>query len=301
LLRRIAALVPVWLGVVFLAFVLVHSIPGGPFDTGAIRPPATTALLEDHYHLNDPLWRQFGYYLGDIAHGDFGESLTRRGLAVSDVIKERFPRSLILGATALIVALLVGIPAGVISSVRRNRPTDYTVMVGATLAYAVPNFVLSLLFILFFGLKLGWFPLGGWGTPQHVVLPAIALGLPWAGLVARLTRAAMLDVLQEDFMRLAVMKGLGPVTVVVRHGFRNALLPLTTVIAVLTVELITGSLIIEVIFGIPGIGQEMVTSVLAADYTMVLGLVIFYATIIFIANFLADVSYALLDPRIRNG
>jgi len=174
-------------------------------------------------------------------------------------------------------------------------------MVGATLAYAVPNFVLSLLFILFFGLKLGWFPLGGWGTPQHVVLPAIALGLPWAGLVARLTRAAMLDVLQEDFMRLAVMKGLGPVTVVVRHGFRNALLPLTTVIAVLTVELITGSLIIEVIFGIPGIGQEMVTSVLAADYTMVLGLVIFYATIIFIANFLADVSYALLDPRIRNG
>jgi len=293
--------VPVWLGVVFLAFVLVHSIPGGPFDTGAIRPPATTALPEDHYHLNDPLWKQFGYYLGDIAHGDFGESLTRRGLAVSDVIKERFPRSLILGATALIVALLVGIPAGVISSVRRNRPTDYTVMVGATLAYAVPNFVLSLLFILFFGLKLGWFPLGGWGTPQHVVLPAIALGLPWAGLVARLTRAAMLDVLQEDFMRLAVMKGLGPVTVVVRHGFRNALLPLTTVIAVLTVELITGSLIIEVIFGIPGIGQEMVTSVLAADYTMVLGLVIFYATIIFIANFLADVSYALLDPRIRNG
>jgi oligopeptide transport system permease protein len=293
--------VPVWLGVVLLAFLLIHSIPGGPFDTGAIRPPQTTRFLEDQYHLNDPLWKQFGYYLDRVIHGDFGESLTRRGLGVSDVIKARFPRSLILGLAGLFVALLVGIPAGIISSVRRNRPADYSIMVGATLAYAIPNFVLSLLFILFFGLKLGWFPLGGWGTPQHVVLPAIALGLPWAGLVARLTRASMLDVLREDYMRLATIKGLGSIAVVLRHGFRNALLPLTTVIAVLTAELITGSLIIEVIFGIPGIGQEMVTSVLASDYTMVLGLVIFYATIIFAANFLADVSYALLDPRIRSG
>jgi oligopeptide transport system permease protein len=293
--------VPVYLGVVLLAFLLIHSIPGGPFDTGAIRPPEATTFLEDQYHLNDPLWKQFGYYVNDVLHGDFGESLTRRGLIVSNVIQERFPRSLILGLAGLVVALVVGIPAGLISSVRRNRPADYSVMVGATLAYAIPNFVLSLLLILFFGLKLGWFPLGGWGTPEHVVLPAIALGLPWAGLVARLTRAAMLDVLREDYMRLAVVKGLGPVTVTVRHGFRNALLPLTTVIAILTAELITGSLIIEVIFGIPGIGQEMVNSVLASDYTMVLGLVIFYATIIFIANFLADISYALLDPRIRSG
>ena len=292
---------PAYLGVVLLAFLLIHSIPGGPFDTGAIRPPETTTFLEDQYHLNDPLWKQFGYYLDGVLHGDFGESLTRRGLIVSDVIQTRFPRSLILGLAGLCVALIVGIPAGIISSVRRNRPADYSLMVGATLAYAIPNFVLSLLLILFFGLALGWFPLGGWGTPQHVVLPAIALGLPWAGLVARLTRAAMLDVLREDYMRLATVKGLGPVRVTLRHGFRNALLPLTTVIAILTAELITGSLIIEVIFGIPGIGQEMVNSVLASDYTMVLGLVIFYATIIFIANFIADISYALLDPRIRSG
>jgi oligopeptide transport system permease protein len=293
--------VPVYLGVVALAFLLIHSIPGGPFDTGAIRPPETTTFLEDQYNLNDPLWKQFGYYLNGVVRGDFGESLTRRGLIVSDVIRERFPRSLILGLAGLFVALIVGIPAGIISSVRRNRPADYSLMTGATLAYAIPNFVLSLLLILFFGLTLGWFPLGGWGTPQHVVLPAIALGLPWAGLVARLTRAAMLDVLREDYMRLAAVKGLGPVTVTLRHGFRNALLPLTTVIAILTAELITGSLIIEVIFGIPGIGQEMVNSVLASDYTMVLGLVIFYATIIFIANFIADISYAVLDPRVRSG
>jgi oligopeptide transport system permease protein len=292
--------VPVWLGVVFLTFVLIHSIPGGPFDTGVLRPPETTTLLEDQYHLNDPVWKQFGYYLGDVLRGDFGESLSRRGLRVSEVIKERFPRSLLLGLAGLVVSLAVGIPAGIISSVRRNRPSDHAVMVGATLAYAIPNFVLSLLFILFFGLKLGWFPLGGWGEPEHVVLPAIALGLPWAGLVARLTRAAMLEVLQEDYMRLARAKGLGRWRVVLRHGFRNALLPLTTVITILAAELITGSLIIEVIFGIPGIGQEMVNSVLASDYTMTLGLVIFYATIIFIANFVADVSYAVLDPRVRS-
>ena len=293
-------LVPVWLGVILLAFLLIHSIPGGPFDTGAIRPPETTAFLEQSYHLRDPLWRQFAYYLGDVLHGNFGESLTRRGIFVSDVIKERFPRSFLLGLAGLFVALAVGIPAGIISSVRRNRAADYSVMVGATLAYAIPNFVLSLLFILFFGLKLGWFPLGGWGGPEYIVLPAIALGLPWAGLVARLTRAAMLEVLREGYIQLAIAKGVRPSTVVLRHAFRNALLPLTTVIAILTAELITGSLIIEVIFGIPGLGQEMVNSVLSADYTTTLGLVIFYATIIFLANFAADVSYALLDPRIRN-
>lgn len=300
MVRRLATLVPVWLGVVLLAFLLVHSIPGGPFDTGVIRPPETTAFLEERYHLRDPMWRQFVYYLGDLAHLDFGESLTRRGIYVSDVIRERFPRSMILGACGLLVALVVGVPAGVISSVRRNRPTDYTLMVGATLAFAIPNFVLSLLFILFFGLRLGWFPLGGWGGPSQVVLPAVALGLPWSGLVARLTRAAMLEVLQEGYVQLAVAKGLRQSSVVMRHAFRNALLPLTTVIAVLAAELITGSLIIEVIFGIPGIGQQMVNSVLAADYTMTLGLVIFYATIIFVANFLADVSYVILDPRIRD-
>jgi oligopeptide transport system permease protein len=295
------ALVPAYLGVVFLAFLLVHLIPGGPFDTGAVRPPEITGLLEDQYHLNDPLWKQFLYYINGVAHGDLGESLTRPGLAVSDVIESRFPRSFIIGLAGLLVALVVGIPAGIISSVRRNRPADYSIMVGATFAYAVPNFVLSLVLILFFGLKLGWLPLGGWGTPQQVVLPAIALGLPWSGLIARLTRAAMLDVLREEYIRLATVKGLGPFRIVVGHGFRNALLPLTTVIAILTAELITGSLIIEVIFGIPGTGQEMVGSVLASDYTMVLGLVIFYATIIFIANLLADITYAVLDPRVRHG
>jgi oligopeptide transport system permease protein len=299
LVRRLLALIPVWFGITLLTFLLVHSIPGGPFDTGAVRSPEATRWLEDRYHLHEPLWRQFILYLQDVLRGDLGESMVRRGLFVSDVILDRFPTSLTLGTAGLAVSLGVGIPAGVIGAYYRNKWPDYGVMVGATIAYAIPNFVLSLLLILFVGLRLGWLPLGGWGEPRHVILPAIALGLPWAGLVARLTRAAMVEVLREDYIRTAEAKGLTPQRVMIRHGLRNALLPLTTVIAVLAAELITGSLIIEVIFGIPGIGSYMVESVLGSDYTMTLGLTVFYATLIFIANFFADVSYALLDPRIR--
>jgi ABC-type dipeptide/oligopeptide/nickel transport system permease component len=172
-------------------------------------------------------------------------------------------------------------------------------MVAATVGYAIPNFVLSLVLILVFGGWLGWFPLGGWGGIEHVVLPALALGLPWAGLVARLTRSSLLEVLRQDYMRTATAKGVSPRRALLHHAMQNAFIPLTAVIAVLAAELVTGSLIVEVIFGIPGIGQYMIESVLGSDYTLVLGLTIFYATLIFIGTFLADISYALLDPRIR--
>jgi ABC-type dipeptide/oligopeptide/nickel transport system permease component len=173
------------------------------------------------------------------------------------------------------------------------------VMVAATIGYAIPSFVLSMLLILVFGGWLGWFPLGGWGTPQHVVLPAIALGLPWAGLIARMTRSSMLEVLRQDYVRTAAAKGAPSPRVIVHHALRNALIPLTAIMAVLAAELVTGSLIVEIIFGIPGIGRYMIDSVLGADYTMTLGLTVFYATLIFLANFLADVAYGFLDPRIR--
>lgn len=301
LLRRLLSLIPVWFGITLLTFLLVHSIPGGPFDTAAVRSPQATRLLEDRYHLHEPLWEQFALYVQNVFQGDLGESMVRRGVYVSDIIIDRFPTSLTLGLAGLAISLAVGIPAGTIAAANRNRWPDYGVMVGATIAYAIPSFVFSLLLILFVGLYLGWLPLGGWGEPQHVVLPAIALGLPWAGLIARLMRAAMVEVLSEDYIRTAHAKGVGPFRVTVVHGLRNALLPLTTVIAVLAAELITGSLIIEVIFGIPGVGRYLVESVLGSDYTMTLGLTVFYATLIFVANFMADVSYALLDPRIRLG
>jgi oligopeptide transport system permease protein len=300
LLRRLLSLVPVWLGVVLLAFLLVRAIPGGPFDTGTLRSPEARAFLERFYHLDEPLWKQFSLYLGDVLQGDLGESMVRRGLFVSDVLADRFPTSLTLGTGGLLVALSIGIPAGLLGAVRHNTWTDHGVMIGATIGYAIPSFVLSLLLILVFGGWLGWFPLGGWGGPEHVVLPAIALGLPWAGLIARLTRASVLEVLRQDYVRTATAKGASPARVTVAHALRNALIPLTAVIAVLAAELVTGSLVVEIVFGIPGIGRYMIDSVLGSDYTMTLGLTVFYATLIFVANFFADVAYALLDPRIRH-
>jgi oligopeptide transport system permease protein len=209
--------------------------------------------------------------------------------------------SFVLGTAGMVVSLVIGIPAGLLGAVKRNSWIDHSVIVVSTIGYAIPNFVLSLLLIIVFGSWLGWFPLGGWGGPEHIVLPAIALGLPWAGLIARMTRSAMLDVLRQDYVRAAAAKGASPWRVNILHAFRNATIPLTAVIAVLAAELVTGSLVVEIIFGIPGIGRYMIDSVLGSDYTLTLGLTVFYATLIFIANLLADLSYALLDPRIRYG
>ncbi len=301
LARRLATLVPVWLGIVLVTFLVVHSIPGGPFDTGAIRSKASTQLLLHFYHLDLPLWRQFVDYVGNVVQGNLGGSMIQRGLTVGSVIASRFPTSALLGACGLTVCLVVGIPTGVVAASRRDSWVDRLLLVSASIGYAVPNFVLSILLILLFGVALHWLPLGGWGAPSEVVLPALALGLPWAGLIARMTRATMLESLRQEYIRAAAAKGAGRFRVVVVHGLRNALIPLSTVFAVLAAELITGSLVVEQIFSVPGIGQYMVNSVLGDDYTMTLGLVTFYATIVFAANLVADLSYAWLDPRIRYG
>lgn len=299
ILRRLLALIPIWLGVSFIAFLLVHSIPGGPFDTGAIRSHQATENLKHLYHLDKPLLEQYVLYIWQVLHGDLGQSMVNRGLTVTEVIRGRLPTSAGLGFAALVVSLGVGVPAGILAAARRNRWLDHTMMLTATVGYAIPNFVFALLLILTLGLGLGLFPLGGWGSFSQVPLPALALGLPWAGLVARMTRASMIDALNRDYVRTAHAKGLGPVRVLIRHAFRNALIPLTTLVALLAAEVITGSLIIENIFGIPGLGHYMVDSILGADYTMTLGFVIFYATVIFAANFLVDLGYGWIDPRIR--
>lgn len=299
LTRRLLTLVPAWIGVTLLAFLFVHSIPGGPFDTGAVRPAATTAALKAHYHLDKPLPIQYLLYMKGVLTGDLGESIVQPGLRVSTVLTQRFPTSAELGMAALLVALGVGIPAGLIAAVRRNQLLDHLVMVGATIGYAIPNFILSILFILIIGLHFHLLPLGGWGHPSQVVLPALALGLPWASFVARLTRASVIETLQKEYIRTARAKGAGPRQVILHHALRNALLPITTVTALLIAELITGSLVIESLFSIPGMGQYLTNSVLGSDYTMTLGLIIFYATLLFVANVLVDLVYVWLDPRIR--
>ena len=299
--RRLLTLIPTWIGVTLMAFLFVHAVPGGPFDTGAVRSETTTEILTARYHLDEPLPTQYFLYMKGVVRGDLGESMVEQGLSVSDVILERFPTSATLGIAALFVALGVGVPAGLVAAARRHRATDHLVMLGATFGYAVPNFVPSILLLLLFGLKFGLFPVGGWGSPSQIVLPALALGLPWASLVARLTRTSVIEALQADYTRTAIAKGASSVRVVLRHAFRNAALPLVTVVALLTAELITGSLIVESIFGIPGMGYYLAQSVLGSDYTLTLGLIVFYATLVFVANLIVDVAYAFLNPRIRYG
>lgn len=297
--RRFVALVPVWLGITLLTFVLVHSIPGGPFDSDAPRSEESRQALERRYHLDRHPVEQYGRFIANAARGDLGESMVRRGLNVSDIIRERGPVSASLGLSGLAVAVLIGVPVGVFSSLHHNRPLDYALTSLATVGYTIPSFVLALLFMLFFGLNLGWFPLGGWGTPAHLVLPAVALGLPWAGLVARMLRASMLETMHADHVRTALMKGVGPSRLVVRHVMRNSLIPVTTVIGVLAAEMITGSLVVELIFSIPGLGRHMVDSILGSDYSVTLGLTVFFGTVIVFINLLVDVLYSVLDPRIR--
>lgn len=299
LARRLLTLIPVWLGIVLVTFLVIHAVPGGPFDTGAIRNKTSTGILLRFYHLNEPLWRQFIYYVGNVLHGNLGGSMVQRGLTVGSVIGSRFPTSTELGCGGLLVCIGVGVPTGVLAAARRDTWLDRLLLMSASFGYAIPNFVLSILLILVFGVGLGWLPLGGWGSFEDIILPALALGLPWAGLIARMTRATMLEALRQEYVTAASAKGAGPVRVVVVHALRNALIPLSTLFAVLTAELITGSLVVEQIFSVPGIGQYMVNSVLGDDYTMTLGLTTFYATIVFAANLVADITYAWLDPRIR--
>jgi oligopeptide transport system permease protein len=299
LARRILTLVPAWFGVTLLAFLFVHSIPGGPYDTGAVRPPQVTAILKAHYHLNESLPQQYLFYMRGVLTGNLGESIVEPGLRVSTIITQRFPTSAELGGAALLVALGIGIPVGLLAAVYRNRAVDRLLMIGASLGYAVPNFVLSILFILIIGLYLHLLPLGGWGSPSYVILPASALGLPWASFVARLTRSSVVGTLHQDYIRTARAKGAGPRRVVLNHAFRNALMPVTTVTALIVAELITGSLVVENLFSVPGMGQYLTNSVLGSDYTMTLGLIIFYATLLFFANVVVDLLYVWLDPRVR--
>jgi oligopeptide transport system permease protein len=299
LLRRVLTLVPVWLCTTLAAFLFVHAIPGGPFDTGAVRTAETEQILKRHFHLDQPLFVQYGLFVKGVLHGDLGESLVQRGLTTTEVLRDRLPTSASLGFAAMLVALGIGFPVGILAAARHNKALDHLLMLFASLGYAIPNFVLSIVLILVVGLKLGWLPLGGWGDVRHAVLPALALGLPWAGLLARLTRTAMLEALSADHVQMARAKGLSERRVLLKHAVRNALLPVVTVVPVLVAELIVGSLVVESIFGISGVGQYFIQSVLGRDYSLMLGFIVFYASLIFAANLIVDLAYVWLDPRIR--
>jgi oligopeptide transport system permease protein len=298
--KRIVFLIPLLLVISFLAFALVRAVPGGPFDRD--RKPASPEIernLRAKYHLDDPLWQQYLRYLGGILHGDFGPSLKYRNHSVSDIIGQGLPVSLTLGAAAFCFALGTGIPLGFFTAARRGRWQDYAGSLAALLVICVPGLVIGPILIMFFAIKLRWFPVALWGSPWHAILPTLTLGLYFSGRIARLMREGMLDTLQAEFITTARAKGLGEIAVLVKHAFPIAVLPVLSYSGPMLADLLTGSFVVENLFQIPGIGVFMVNSSLDRDYTMVVGLVLLYAVLLLVLNLAVDFAYSALDPRVK--
>jgi len=279
----------------------MHSIPGDPLTRDKKMPEAIRQNIEAQYHLNEPLWKQYGYYFQGLAHGELGPSLKYEGVTVNEIIGQGFPISAQLGLAALALMLLVGLPAGVISALRQNQWQDHTAMFMATLGVAVPNFVLATLLIYIFGVKLELLPTSRWVSWQSVIMPAVALAFYPTAYIARLTRSSMLEVIGQDYIRTARAKGLPQRTVLYKHALRNALVPIVTYLGPLIAGVLTGSFVIEKIFAIPGLGQQFVLSISNRDYTTILGVTIFYAAFLIFMNLVVDLLYGVIDPRIRLG
>lgn len=299
ILRRLAGFLPVLFIIVSLSFFMMRLAPGGPFDQERALPDQVRANIEARYHLEEPLWRQYLRYVGEVARGDLGPSFRYPDRSVNELLALGFPVSLTLGLCALGVALALGGTAGILSGLRRNAFVDYLTMTFALAGVSVPNFVLGPILMLVFALGLGWLPVAGWGTWRHIILPSVTLGTFYAAYVARLTRAGMLEVIGQDFIRTARAKGLREATVVLRHALPGAILPVVTYLGPASAAILTGSVVVETIFSIPGIGRYFVGGALNRDYTMVLGTVVFYSMLLLVFNLVVDVLYAYLDPRVQ--
>ena len=298
--RRILFAVPLLLLISALAFGLVHVAPGGPFDRE--RKPASPEIernLRAKYHLDEPVWRQYGRYLGDLVHADFGVSLKYRNHSVADIVAQGLPVSMLLGGLAFCVALAVGLPLGFFTAASRGRWPDYTGSFLAVIAVCIPSFVLAPALILIFAMKLKWLPVALWETPWHMILPPIALGTFFAGQVARILREGMLGAAQSEFVTAARAKGLGETKLLFKHVFRIALLPVVSYTGPMLADLLTGSFVVENIFQIPGIGVFLVNSSLNRDYTVVVGLSLLYAMLLIGLNLVVDFAYLVLDPRLK--
>ena len=299
ILRRLLGMLPLLFLIALFSFLFMRTAPGGPFDDERTLPPQIEANLRARYHLDEPLLRQFGRYLGDLAHGDPGPSFKYRSRSVNEIIAQSAPVSLTLGALALALALLGGIAAGVVSATRRHSAADHLAMVLAMIGVCVPNFILGPVLIILLAFKVGWLPVGGWGSPAQLVLPALTLGAIRASYIARLTRTGMLEVLGQDFIRTARAKGLRERVVVMRHALKVAILPVVSYLGPAMASILVGSVVVEQIFHIPGLGSFFVQSALNRDYTMAMGTVLFYSTLLILLNLLVDVAYKLLDPRVE--
>jgi len=299
-LRRLLGLIPTLLMLITVAFFLIRIAPGGPFDSEKALPPEIQANLSAKYHLDEPLVQQYFRYLGQIAVLDFGPSFQYKDWTVNELIAQGFPVSLTVGLLAMLLAFVLGTLLGIAAAMRQNTRTDYSLMGIAMLGISVPNFVIAPILILLLAVYAGWLPAGGWDWGfASMVLPVVTLALPVTAYIARLTRGSMIEVLHSNFIRTARAKGLPESTVIRRHALRPALLPVISFLGPATAGMISGSVVIERIFSIPGLGSYFVQGALNRDYTLVMGVVIFYGVLIIVLNFLVDLVYAWLNPKIR--
>ncbi len=299
--KRIIAAILTILLIATITFFLMHSIPGGPFTRERPVPDEILKLLNEKYHLDDPLLKQYIDYMKGLLTFDLGPSYSKIGTDVEDLISGGFPSSAKIGLLASLLIVIVGIPIGMISALKQNKPIDYTVMFLATLGVTVPSFVIATLIIYFFAGQLGWLPTFGLRTPLSYIGPVVALAGYSLSFVARLTRSSMLEVLRQDYIRTARANGLRERVVIAKHAIKNALIPVVTYVGPMVAGIMTGSFVIERIFAIPGMGRYFVESVNNRDYTTILGMTVFYAAFYIIMVLLVDVAYACIDPRIRFG
>lgn len=299
ILRRTSTGALVVLVVSTLTFFLLRVLPGGPFDIEKKLPPQIRKNIEEKYRLDQPLWEQYAKYLGDLARGDFGPSYKYVDRTVGDIIQETLPVSLKLGIVSLLVSIAIGATMGIISAVRPRGILDLFTASFATALVSVPSFVIGAGLIYYLSVKLGWFPAALWGRPEHMVLPTLTLAAGPAAYLARLTRGSMLEVSENPFVRTARAKGLSEIKVVLKHILRNALIPVVTVLGPIAAFLITGSFVVEHIFAIPGMGRFFVFAVSNRDYPLVMGITVVYTVVLVIANFIVDILYVVLDPRIK--
>jgi oligopeptide transport system permease protein len=301
--RRLGAAIPTLFVIVTLSFFLTRLAPGGPFDQERTLPPEIAANLQKAYGFDQPLWTQYGRYLRALMHGDFGPSFRYRDFTVTELIRQGLPVTLEIGSLALALALGLGVPLGTFAALRRNTAADYAAVTLAVAGIAIPPFVVLPLLGLAFGIHLHWLPVTGWEphSPAYLVLPVIALALPPLAYVTRLTRGGMLEVLTSDYLRTAMAKGLPQRTILLRHALRPALLPVAGYLAPAVASIMTGSLVVESIAGLPGVGRYLVQGALNRDYTLVLGMVILYSTVLIAMGLVVDLLYGWLDPRVRFG
>ena len=300
-IRRLMGAIPTLLILIALAFCLIRLAPGGPFDSEKQLPPDIEANLRQAYHLDEPLYQQFARYIANLARGDFGPSFQYRDFSVTELIQSGFPVSLRLGGFAMLLALFIGVLAGTVAALRQNSWTDHAVMAVSMTGISIPNFVMAPLMILLFAVHLGWLPAGGIGDGgfKNLLLPVISLALPQIAFISRLTRGSMIEVLRSNYIRTARAQGLPTRTIIFTHALRPALLPVVSYLGPATAAVITGSVVIEQIFSVPGLGRYFVQGALNRDYTLVMGVVVFYGVLIVAFNFVVDLIYGFLDPRLK--